>query len=579
MGRVGDDLARGFSTSTANVKGATAGLNGRFGDSATWSTYYQFARTDRLQTVAGDRIQGDPGKTAADPTNPLRFARAVDAIRDTETVITPGVGDVVCAATLSAGSALRAAAAGCVPLNLFGTNRFDPRARDYVYGTLIEDINLTEHVLAANAQGEVAQLWAGPLSVAGGLEFRRDQIDVVHDPLSNQYAYFQNFGSDYNGTSKVAEAYVEGELPLLRDKPAARKLELNVAARHARYDQDGFGSYLRTNTSNTINATTWKGSLVWEPVEWLRLRGTRSRDVRAPNFADLYLASASSFAPVLNRFTGTSQFPSTVSGGSPDLNAEKADTTTVGFVFSPKWGWTERARLSVDYYDIKVGGYIASPGGGQFIMDRCFAGNTQACGLLTFGPGQALVQVRNISLNLDELRTRGEDFELGYSLPIASDSLDFRLLASHVEEITTTTFGIAVDRAGQTGGIAASALPDWLLRANLTWTHGPASLTLQARYIDSGVLDATRLDPTNAGYSSTLVNSTNDNHVASATYLNLFGSYDFTVTGDTSVQLFGSISNLLNKEPPFAPELQYPTNPTYFDQIGRSYRAGVRVRF
>ena len=579
MGRVGDDLARGFSTSTANVKGATGGLNGRLGDTATWNTYYQFARTDRLQTVAGNRIQGDPSKTATDPTNPLRFARAVDAMVDNETVITPQTGSIVCAATLSPDPALRAAAAGCVPLNLFGTGRFDPAARDYVYGTLVEDIDLTENVLAANLQGEVADLWAGPLALAGGVEFRKDEIDVVHDALSNQYAYFQNFGSDYNGTSKVTEGYIEAQLPLLREKPAAEKLELNVAARHARYDQDGFGSYLRTNASNKINATTWKGSLMWEPIDWLRVRGTRSRDIRAPNFADLFLASASNFGGVLNRFTGTTQFPSTVSGGSPDLDAEKADTTTIGFVFSPKWGWTERGRLSVDYYDIKVDGYIASPGGGQFIMDRCFAGNARACSLLTFGAGNSLTQVRNVNLNLDELRVRGEDVELSYSLPLAGQSLDFRLLASHVEEITTTTFGIAVDRSGQTGNIAATALPDWLLRANVTWTHGPASVTLQARYIDSGVLDATRLDPSDAGYAPTLTNSTNDNHVASATYVNLFGNYDFTLTGDTSVQLFASVSNLFDKEPPFAPELQYPTNPTYFDQIGRSYHAGVRVRF
>ncbi len=164
-------------------------------------------------------------------------------------------------------------------------------------------------------------------------------------------------------------------------------------------------------------------------------------------------------------------------------------------------------------------------------------------------------------------------------LPIGSQSLDFRLLASHVEEITTTTLGIAVDRAGQTGSIAATALPDWLLRANVTWTAGPASVTLQARYIDSGVLDATRFDPSDPGYSPTALNSTNDNHVASATYFNLFGNYDFSLAGDTSLQLFASVSNLFDKEPPFAPELQYPTNPTYFDQLGRTYRAGVRVQF
>jgi outer membrane receptor protein involved in Fe transport len=318
---------------------------------------------------------------------------------------------------------------------------------------------------------------------------------------------------------------------------------------------------------------------VWEPVDFLRVRGTRSRDIRAPNFADLFLASASNFGGVLNRFTGTTQFPSTVSGGSPTLDAEKADTTTFGFVFSPKWGWTERARLSVDYYDIKVDGFIGSPGGGQLIMDRCFAGNPLACSLLTFGPGNSLTQVRNINLNLDELRTRGEDIEMSYSLPLARQSFEFRLLASHVEEITTTIFGTKIDRAGQTGNLAATAMPDWLLRANVTWTAGPASVTLQARYIDKGVLDATRLDPSDAGYAPTAVNSTNDNHVASATYFNLFGNYDFSLAGDTSVQVFASVNNLFDKVPPFAPELQYPTNPTYFDQLGRTYHAGVRVRF
>jgi outer membrane receptor protein involved in Fe transport len=581
MGRVGDDLARGYSTSKADVWRGTTGLDGEFGNTGTWNVYYQFGRTDRLQTVRDNRIQGDPGKTASDPTNPLNFARAVDAIVDTETAITPGTGQIVCRAALSPNPALRAAAADCVPLNLFGEGNFTEAAKDYVYGTLREDIDITQHVLAANVQSTVAELWAGPLSLAGGLEFRKDEIDVLHDSLSNQFAYFQNFGADYNGTSKVSEAYIEAELPLLKDKPAARSLDLNVAARHARYDIDGFGSYLRTSTSNDIDATTWKGSLVWQPLDWLRLRGTRSRDVRAPNFADLYLASASSFTPVLNRFTGSTvqEFPVGLAGGSPDLDAERADTTTVGFVFSPQWGWTERLRLTVDYYDIKVKGYISAPGGSQFIVDRCFAGNAQACSLITFGPGQSLQQIRNVSLNLDELRTRGEDIELSYSMPAGSGLLDFRLLAAHVEEITTETFGIAVDRAGQTGGLGATALPNWLLRANVSYSRDPFSVTLQARYIDSGVLDSTRFDPSDPGYAPTLANSTNDNHVAGATYFNLFGDVNLAQSGSTSVQLFAAINNLFDKEPPFAPELQYPTNPTYFDQVGRSYRAGVRLRF
>jgi outer membrane receptor protein involved in Fe transport len=104
-------------------------------------------------------------------------------------------------------------------------------------------------------------------------------------------------------------------------------------------------------------------------------------------------------------------------------------------------------------------------------------------------------------------------------------------------------------------------------------------LTLQGRFIDSGVIDATRIDPSDSGYSPTLVNSTNDNHVASAFYANLFGSVDVPAFGEQKVQVFAAINNLFDKVPPFAPEGQYPTNPTYFDQIGRTYRLGLRVDF
>ena len=585
MGRLGDDLARGLSTSTADVYRATTGLNGKFGESTwTWDMYYQYGRTDRLQTVENNRIQGnsDPA-LASSPDNPTNFARAVDAVVDNETVITPQTGSIVCRSTLSGDPALRAAAAGCKPLNLFGTGRFDPAARDYVYGTLREDIDIDQNVVAANVQGNVVDLWAGPLVMAGGLEFRRDKIDVVHDPLSNLYAYFQNFGSDYNGTSKVTEGYLEAELPLLRDVPFARRLDLNLAGRHAHYDIEGFGSYLRTATSNDINANTWKASLSWEPVEWLRLRGTRSRDIRAPNFADLFLASASSFAPVINRFTVATEFPTTLSGGSPDLDAERADTKTIGFVFQPPWAWGEGLQLSVDYFDISVNGYINAPGS-QFIIDRCVAGNAQACGLISFDARQRITQLRNIALNLDRLTTRGEDFEVSYRLPLGGDAapganLTFRLLASHVEESTTQTFGVAVDRAGQTGGLLSGGMPDWLMNAYVTYTGGPVSVTLQGRFIDSGVVDATRIDPSDSGYSPTLANSTNDNHVASAFYANLFGSLDVPAFGEQTVQVFAVVNNLFDKTPPIAPEGQYPTNPTYFDQIGRTYRVGMRVNF
>src|SRR5262249_51383645 len=160
------------------------------------------------------------------------------------------------------------------------------------------------------------------------------------------------------------------------------------------------------------------------------------------------------------------------------------------------------------------------------LVDRCFVGVAQACNQITFGPGQSLVQIRNVNINLDELVTKGEDFEVSYRKTVGAGSLAVRLLASHIEESTTRTLGIAIDRTGQTGSLLSTGLPDWLLTSYLTYSWQPWSVTLQGRYISSGVIDATRFDPSDAGYATTALNSTNDNHVASAFYANLFATVD-----------------------------------------------------
>jgi outer membrane receptor protein involved in Fe transport len=51
------------------------------------------------------------------------------------------------------------------------------------------------------------------------------------------------------------------------------------------------------------------------------------------------------------------------------------------------------------------------------------------------------------------------------------------------------------------------------------------------------------------------------------------------IMGDRTMQLFGSISNLANSEPPSVPGSTYPSNPVYFDMIGRVYKVGVRFDF
>jgi outer membrane receptor protein involved in Fe transport len=583
LARSFDDLARGYSRSKADTYRATTGLSGDLGKVFSWDLYYQYGRTDRLQTVDNNLVVGDPSNSPNSPAtiaaSNARFFFAADA------VINPATGLPTCRALLSTDPALRAAAAGCVPINLFGTGNVSQQGKDYIYAQLREDIQLQQHVVAANLRGETPDVFAGPLSFAVGAEYRIDKINVVHDPLSNIYAYFQNFGSDYNGETKVAEGYLEAELPLMKDMPGARSVVLNGALRLTHYDITGFGSYLRTNAHSEFDATTWKISLNWEPLPWLRVRATQSRDIRAPNFAELFLASASSFAPVTNPFvltpTGarTTNFPSTVNGGSPTLHPEKGDTSTIGMIIQPTGGAFERLRISVDYYRIKVRDYIgAAPGGGQFLIDRCFLGVTEACAYFDRNTATgAITTVRNITLNLDRIVSSGIDFEADYRIPLSAGyQVGLHAIATYVRELKTVSLGDTVDRAGQTGNSAGLAAPDWVLNGTATLMAPRWSLTLQGRYINSGLYDAQRIGPDNPLYAPTLLNSISDNRVDSRFYVNLFGSV--FIDAAKRFEVFGSVSNLFNTDPPAAPETQFYTNPVYFDTLGRYFRVGARVK-
>jgi outer membrane receptor protein involved in Fe transport len=569
MAKVFSDLERGFSRSKADTYRVTGGLSGELGSNLNWDAYYQYGRTDRLQTV-------DNNLVVAGPTPFFTWAADV--------VINPATGTPTCRVLLSPDPAVRAAAAGCVPINLFGAGNVTQAGKDYIYEQLREDIDLEQHVAAANLRGQTGDLLAGPLSFALGAEYRVDKIAVLHDDLSNVFGYFQNFGADYDGKAEVIEGYLEAELPIIEDTPFFHSLVLNGAVRQAHYNISGFGSYLRTQTETEFDATTWKVSLNWEPTEWLRLRATQSHDVRAPNFAELFLASASSFTPVQNPFVrtaggaATTNFPTTVTGGSPSLRPEKADTTTVGLVFSPDGGALEGFRFSADAYRIKIKDYISTaPGGSQFMIDRCFAGVTEACA--TFDRDAvtgAITTVRNVQLNLDYILAKGIDFEADYRLPLGENTLLLRGIATYVDTLKSVSFGDVVDRAGQTGNSAGLAAPQWILNGSATFAAPRWSMTLQGRFIDSGLYDAQRIGPDDSNYATTLPNSISDNRVASRFYVNLFGSV--SLDEEKRVELFGSVSNLFGKDPPAAPETQFYTNPVYFDTLGRYFRVGARVR-
>jgi outer membrane receptor protein involved in Fe transport len=446
-----------------------------------------------------------------------------------------------------------------------------------------------------------------------GVEARRDTTNVTHDLANQPYynQYFLSYGLDYAGRIDVVEGSTEVVAPLLKDLPLAKYLELDGAFRYTNnknHDDTTGSPDAGASVSNDINS--WKLSTIWDTTDWLRVRATRSRDVRAAGFRELYESYAVAGGGPFGTISGdpVSTLPTeaitAITGGNIHLEPEKADTTTAGIVFAPKSGPLERLQFSADWYRIVINDPITGPPFGlgvQNIVNLCYRQHVQAaCNRITVGPsaasptGQAILVVNNTAVNLGGYETRGVDFEALYSLPLASISsslngnLRFRLLTSLLYDMTIDNGlgGPPVEYAGQSGPTAAfggfNTSPRWQSNFFLTYESGPLTATVQLRYIGQGKYEALSgsgkpaIGPGQPGYVTTSPYSISNNSVPGVTYLNLSGAYSIT----PGFQVFAAINNVLNKDPPIAPGGNgYPTNPVYFDTYGMTWKVGVRAKF
>jgi outer membrane receptor protein involved in Fe transport len=139
--------------------------------------------------------------------------------------------------------------------------------------------------------------------------------------------------------------------------------------------------------------------------------------------------------------------------GNPNLKPEKGDTTTVGFVYQPRWGpdW----QTSVDGYHIAISDAIVSVGA-QDIVKQCSLGNAADCALILRDPSGGLFGVNNSPQNVQSLLTTGVDFETRYRFALRNLSsslggdITIRALLNYVSRFETATLGVtAVNLAGQ----------------------------------------------------------------------------------------------------------------------------------
>ena len=546
----------------------TTGLRGEYtiaDNPWTWDTNYTFQRGTSQEYTTGE-ISG------------LALTLGLDAIDD-------GEGGAVCRNNLI----------NCVPVNIFGLDSITPDAVDFLAPPHGSARVFQRQIFSGVTTGDLFELPAGPVATAFGVEYRKDQFDFRPDAAeaSGQFGATPRLPS--SNSFDVKEVFAESRLPLVSDAPFAEDLALEVAARYSDYSSIGSGF-------------TWKVGGEWAPVEEFRFRAAFNRAVRAPNLNEL-------FSPITGGFTsgddpcanpGKSAADSQLCvaqgvpqadvadfeqiglgvtqrrGGNPNLQEEKSDTFTVGFVWRPEA--VEGLNVTLDYYKVKVKDAISTINA-QTMMNACFAsGDNSSIFCQNIVRNSTTGQIRRVNAqfeNISNLEVSGIDFQVDYSFDADALALPGEAATIFLQSVIGYQFDDIevpfegqdpVDCSGVFGGVCSGQGTPITSKTkgvfNATWMSGPATVRAQARYL--GGLDRLAADVDGQAIQS----------VGATWYFDLNASFVFGE--NENIEVFGGITNLFDKQPPvlgFFDVGDSNTDPSLYDTVGRRFNTGVRVRF
>ena len=584
VNRVNQDIGgRNDDTSRRTFRGVVQ-LDGKadagFAE-VTWETSFNYGRTRNKFHSTGGLIPGN-------------FMSAIDAVRD------PASGQIRCRrdvpATWYPGYVQfvrppnnTVTNEACVPFNLFGQQN-SQAAIDYVSFEADRSHTITQQVADATFSfdtGRFFNLPGGPVGVAGGLEWRREQSRNINDPFIQSGITETAPQPNAVGGFEVKEAFLEFDAPILKDARFAHSLSVNGAVRVAEYSHAG-------------DATAYKFGAVWAPVRDIAFRGTYSKAVRAPNITEAFLPATAGFSSIFDpceaaalavdpqrpanckalgvtfKNATDNQFPG-VTSGNANLRPEKAETWTVGFVLQPRW--TPGLSMTVDYYNIDIKDAIAflDP---QDAADKCVDGPalaTQYCNLIIRDPNtRQIVSYLSSYLNQSELTAAGYDIQVNYSRGIGDltagwgpvlSRLDGRVTASVIanysEKLRTYAFADFPEEVDRQEGELGD--PRWSFNTSVAYATGPLTLTWESQYMDKVRRN-----------KDVSTERTDRPYVEAVWYHDLIARY--ALGFGKSTEVFVGVNNIFDKTMPVG--LTGNTSATAgYDIYGRYVFAGVKARF
>jgi len=283
--------------------------------------------------------------------------------------------------------------------------------QDFASKTSITSLNGT-------ASRSFFQLPGGNFTGAVGAEVRRETF--AYDPAAAvQTGDIAGQGGNQlpeDAARMVESAFLEINAPIIHG------LDADAAVRYDHYQ--GVGS--------TVNP---KGSLKFQPTDWLLLRTSAGSGFRAPSLTDLFAGQASSVTangtrdpikcptPDPNNLACGAQF-STITGGNPNLTPEKSTSLTLGAVFQP----VKDLSIDLDSFWIYLKNQIVVGGLPVGTILASAASATQFASFVSRDANGNIVSITQTNQNLFKSEVSGLDMDLKYAfnLPVGR----MRLLAN-----------------------------------------------------------------------------------------------------------------------------------------------------
>ena len=495
--------------------------------------------------------------------------------------------------------ALCAADPICAPVGAIGNldtffstgGALTPKQAGYGWYDQLVNTQYTTQQSTATISGPVFHLPAGDVKAAVGVEYRRMYGSQQSDPISQTLDAARSVILPWNQGYATREGYAEIQVPLLKDVPFARSLDLDMQTRYTKF------SAVDTNLDN---ATTWKIGLSYAATDDIRFRATYGTSFRAPTPFDLYRggnlslnagtdpcnptgirqtnATVNQNCIAAGAPTGSAQAQQLVlvqSGGSPSLQPEQGRSFTVGTVFTPTFA--SNLSMTLDYYRITLTEAIGTTNLTQALQtcyedpnfmkraadpaDSCFDYNVR-------NPDQTLGAVKLYAINVARRQTDGLDYSGRYevrSLGAVPGSLTLDARLSRLFSFYDT--GVVIGEEDGTLGY-----PKWSGSLTLDYHFKQWSASWMARFLspmeDQAVLRKSIPANNPLGYNGTPFYEVNN--------LTLRWQGE---SGKPYVML--GVNNVLDKTPPFAFGSLSGRNTlgSEYDIIGRYFYVDAGYKF